>query len=154
MDYVVDETCSRMRENCTPSTTTSCPSFLSTSSSSSSSSSSFSSNFWNLSSRADRSHLVIDFVFSTLGKQEISGSLNSTVSLFTDYEILKGNRIFFFSNFNKNLHDSDLIFYCIYCIYLIYWFDCFYCFILFIFSIVFIVCNVLIVLLYSIFLFY
>ena len=103
LDYVVDETCSRMRENCTPSTTTSFPSFLSTSSStlsSSSSSSSFSSNFWNLSSRADRSHLVIDFVFSTLGKQEISGTLNSTVSLFTDYEILKGNRIFFFSNFN------------------------------------------------------
>ena len=105
LDYVVDETCSRMRENCTPSTTTSFPSFLSTSSSStlssssSSSSSTFSSNFWNLSSRADRSHLVIDFVFSTLGKQEISGTVNSTVSLFTDYEILKGNRIFFFSNF-------------------------------------------------------
>ena len=98
LDYIVDEICSRMRENCTPSTTHSFPSFLSTSSSStlSSSSSSSSSNFWNLNSRVDRSHLVIDFVFSTLGKQELSVLPNSTVSLFTDYEILKGKASFYF----------------------------------------------------------
>ena len=80
LDYIVDETCSRLRESYTTFNTTSSR---------------------NLGPRSTRNHLVVDFVFSTLGNRDICVSTDSTVSIFTDFEILKGKIFFRFHEVHK-----------------------------------------------------